>query len=66
MSEAKQESRERWGAAATAWETHGEALRRATMPVSLVDGRRDRSPSPATRCSSWRPARATRASSPPS
>jgi SAM-dependent methyltransferase len=34
MSEAKQESRKRWGAAATAWEAHGEALRRETMPVS--------------------------------
>jgi SAM-dependent methyltransferase len=30
----KQESRKRWGAAATAWEAHGEALRRETMPVS--------------------------------
>jgi SAM-dependent methyltransferase len=34
MSDAKQESRKRWGAAATAWEAHGEALRRETMPVS--------------------------------
>ncbi len=34
MSDSKQESRKRWGAAATAWEAHGEALRRETMPVS--------------------------------
>ena len=34
MSEAKQESRKRWGAAASAWEAHGEMLRRETMPVS--------------------------------
>src|SRR5688500_899056 len=34
MSDAKQESRKRWGAAARAWEAHGEALRRETMPVS--------------------------------
>src|SRR5688500_20314608 len=39
MSDAKQESRKRWGAAARAWEAHGEALRRETMPVSswMVD-----------------------------
>lgn len=39
MSDAKQESRKRWGAAAVAWEAHGEALRRETMPVStwMVD-----------------------------
>jgi SAM-dependent methyltransferase len=36
MSEAnKQETRARWGHAATAWEAHGEALRRETMPVSM-------------------------------
>ena len=34
MSDAKQESRKRWGAAAGAWESHGDALRRHTMPVS--------------------------------
>ena len=36
MSEAdKQETRARWGHAATAWEAHGEMLRRVTMPVSM-------------------------------
>ena len=34
MSDAKQESRRRWGAAASAWEAYGAALRRQTMPVS--------------------------------
>jgi len=40
MSEAdKQETRARWGHAATAWEAHGEMMRRVTMPVSawMVD-----------------------------
>lgn len=40
MSEAdKQETRARWGHAATAWEAHGDMLRRVTMPVSawMVD-----------------------------
>ena len=32
--DAKQQSRRRWGAVASAWEAHGEALRRETMPVS--------------------------------
>ncbi len=36
MSEAdKQETRARWGQAATAWEAHGEMMRRVTMPVSM-------------------------------
>ena len=40
MSEAdKQETRARWGHAATAWEAHGDMLRQVTMPVSawMVD-----------------------------
>jgi SAM-dependent methyltransferase len=40
MSESdKQETRARWGHAATAWEAHGEMMRRVTMPVStwMVD-----------------------------
>ena len=62
----RQQSRARWTATAKGWGIRADQLRRATMPVAELDGRRARARSPATRCSSWPPAPATPASSPPS